>query len=101
MPDPAFSNLIGKIVLIGMTYYTPDNQFIEQKQFWGKVSEIREDQIIVQQKSGEIVSLPPDLRSVKPAPPSAYRLRSTGEIIENPDYLSTWIVHAPEPTEKT
>ncbi len=100
MSEVTFSDLIGKIMLIGMTYYTHDDQFIEQKQFWGKVVEIREDVILVQQKNGENISLPPDLRSVKIAPPGTYRLRSTGETIENPDYLSTWIVHEPEPSQK-
>ncbi len=99
MSEVTFSDLIGKIMLIGMTYYTHDDQFVEQKQFWGKVAEIREDVILVQQKNGENISLPPDLRSVKIAPPDTYRLRSTGETIENPDFLSTWIVHGSEPNQ--
>lgn len=101
MPDLTFSDLQDKVMLIGMTYYTHDDQFIEQKQFWGKIIEAGEHRIIVQQKNGEIISLPPDLRSVKTAPPGTYRLRSTGEVIENPDFLSTWIVHEPEIKEDT
>jgi len=37
-------------------------------------------------------SLPPDLRSLKPAPAGEYRLRATGEIVRDPDYLATWVV---------
>ena len=39
---------------------------------------------------GSVYWLPPDTQSTYPAPPGSYRLRSTGEIVENPDYLSTW-----------
>ena len=39
MSEITFSDLIGKTILIGLTYYTADNEFIEQKQYWGTVTE--------------------------------------------------------------
>ena len=41
----SFSDLLGKTILIGLTYYTADNEFIEQKQHWGTVIESNENQI--------------------------------------------------------
>ena len=88
-----FSDLPGKTVLIGLTYYTADHAFIEQKQYWGTVTESSEKRILVRRGNGEILNIPPDLSSTRVAPPGEYRLRSTGEIVVNPDYLMTWTIH--------
>lgn len=29
-----FEDILGKILLVGITYYTHDEQYIERKQFW-------------------------------------------------------------------
>ena len=96
MNNISFSDLVGKTILIGLTYYSADHEFIEQKQHWGTVMESNETQILVKLKDGEIFWLPPDLSSTKVAPPGEYRLRSTGEIVVDPDYLTTWNVTRPK-----
>ncbi|MBR2459920.1 MAG: hypothetical protein IKB34_01640 [Clostridia bacterium] len=92
MDEIVFSDLVDKIILIGITYYTADNELVEQKQLWGRVVEANEDEILVKLSNGELFELPPDLSSTKLAVPGEYRLRSTGELIVDPDYLSTWNV---------
>jgi hypothetical protein len=47
-------------------------------------------------RAGETYGLPPDLRSLKPAPAGEYRLRSTHEIVRDPDYLATWVIEQPD-----
>ncbi len=91
----SFSDLIGKTILIGLTYYTADNEFIEQKQYWGTVTESNQKGILVKLNDGEIFGLPPDLSSTKIAPPGEYRLRFTGEVVVDPDYLTTWNINRP------
>ena len=91
-----FSDLIDKTLLIGLTYYTADNEFIEQKQYWGTVIESNETRILVQLNNGEIFGLPGDLSSTEIAPPGEYRLHSTGEIVVDPDYLTTWNIYKPK-----
>ena len=93
MPELAFSDLLGKTILVGITYYTKDNEFIEQKQYWGTVIEANDKQILFRQKNGDTFWLPPDLSSTKPAPKGEYRLRSTGEIVVDPDFTSVWNVN--------
>lgn len=88
-----FPELVGKTILIGLTYYSANNKLLEQKQCWGRVMESNEKQILVKLSDGELLSLPPDLSSTKIAPPGAYRLRSTGEVVVDPDYLTTWNIH--------
>jgi hypothetical protein len=34
--------------------------------------------------------LPPDLDAVRPAPQGEYRLKESGEIVKDPDFLTTW-----------
>ena len=96
MSKITFSDLIGKTILIGLTYYTANDEFIEQKQYWGRVVESNENRILVKLNDGEIFGLPPDLSSMQVAAPGEYRLRSTGEIVVNPDYLTTWNINRPE-----
>lgn len=93
MSELSFSDLPGKTILVGITYYTKDNEFIEQKQYWGTVIEANDRQICFRQKNGDIFTLPPDLSSIKPAPKGEYRLRSTGETVVDPDFTSVWTVH--------
>lgn len=95
-----FADLIGRTLLVGVTFYTYDNEFMEQKQFYGEVTEANERFISIRMQSGEMLTLPPDLRSTKVAKPGEYRLRSTGEIVINPDYLATWNVNRAQPNEK-
>lgn len=88
--EVVFDDLIGKILLVGITYYTHENEFIEQKQFYGTVTEANENIVRMTLKDGTEFTLPPDLRSTKRARPGEYTLRSTGEVVVNPDFLATW-----------
>jgi hypothetical protein len=43
--------------------------------------------------------LPPDVRPLEEAPRGEYRLRSTGDLVEDPDYVCTWtLTRAPRGT---
>lgn len=85
-----YADLIGKVILVGITYYTKDNEFVEQKQFWGRVTEANESGVTFVQSNGEKMDLPPDLSSTERARPGEYKLRSTGEVVVNPDFLAKW-----------
>lgn len=93
------SDLPGKVMLVGITYYTHDDQFIEQKRYFGEVVEANDRLIRIRRDNGEFFTIPPDLRSTYRAKPGEYRLRSTGEIVVNPDYLSMWNIHKSEPED--
>ena len=82
--------LVGKVLLVGITYYTHDNEYIEQKQFYGTVTQADETIIRIRQNNGRDFTLPPDLSSTKRARPGEYKLHSTGEVVVNPDFLVTW-----------
>ena len=88
--------LIGKTILVGMTFYNKDDEFVEQKQSWGEIVAVTENTIFIKQKDGEEFDIPNDPSAIEIANPGKYRLRSTGEVVENPDFLSTWNVTLPE-----
>ena len=86
---PTLDELIGKTVLIGITRLGPAGEVIEQRQLVGTFESM--DMVIhIALKNGEDFVLPPDLTAFQRAQPGTYRLRSTGEEIENPDYTSLW-----------
>lgn len=102
LPKDITDRFLGKTLLVGITYYDHQGKEIEKKQFWGAITSI------TLQKGIEITNLntkiafylPPDLRAIYPAKQGEYRLKSTGEVIVNPDYVTTWTSTAPDPERK-
>ena len=96
--DAAFAkNLPGQLVLVGLAYFHTDaGEPFEQQQFFGRVVSVDERNGILMslegQRTGEQFSLPPDTRTFRAAPPGAYRLRSTGEAVVNPDFTVTFSI---------
>jgi hypothetical protein len=90
---------IGKHLLIGVTYLDHDDSFIEQKQIHGNILRINEEEGIVIQvsNSDEEYKLPPDLNSLQEAPKGEFHLHSTGEVVVDPDLLTTWTITKPKP----
>lgn len=87
--------LIGKVMLVGLTYYTEEGDFVRQKQVWGTVDRVEDDGVYLTLSTGEEYWLPPDLSSTKRAKPGEYKLHSTGEVVVNPDFTATWNVTTP------
>ena len=89
-----WDELLGKRVLIGITYVDDDDVVIEQKQKHGLIVSADEEAVYVRLDGTlEPFWLPPDLDSFQEAEAGEYRLRSTGEVVVNPDLLTTWVVH--------
>ena len=78
-----FQSILGKYMIIGITYLNKKGNIIKREQFYGKViiSDERRGIVIRREKTGE-----------EKAKPGEYTLKSTGEVIMNPDLLSTWII---------
>lgn len=96
----ANDDYIGKHLLVGLTYLDHNDEVTRQVQLHGKITRIADDGIFLEPANGEgEVWLPPALEWLKPAPPGEYQLRATGEVVVDPDYLSTWTVKSPPPEE--
>ena len=89
--------VVGKEILVGLTYVKHSGELIEQRQIHGRVERINSHEgIVIRLVSGAEFRLPPDLRGLKSAPPGTYSLRSTGEEVINPDFLYTWTITRPD-----
>lgn len=92
----AHEKYIGKHLLLGLTYVDCEGAVTEQVQMHGVIARIDDKGIFVDRADGDgEFSLPPDVASLTPAAPGEYRLRSTGEVVVDPDFVSSWTINAP------
>jgi hypothetical protein len=92
MSDITFDDLIGKVILVGVTYMDKQDNVLGRKQWWGIVegaSSAMGIRVALKNSSDPCV-LPPDLDAIRRAVPGEYRLKESGEIIKDPDFLTTW-----------
>src|SRR4051794_5638546 len=80
--------LVGQLLLAGITYVTTDGKTVtSQVQCWGRIISAKPEGIAIQCEgkvwSGQTMMLPPHLPAFHAARPGEYKLRSTGETIEN------------------
>ena len=106
MPD--WDDLAGKTILLGLTFADADGNVLELIQRHGVVESADREHGIATRLvgpgrpwDGELYVLPPDLEAVSEAAPGAYRLRSTGETIVDPDLLASWEIRSPAPEDDT
>src|SRR4051812_13602128 len=78
----AAADLIGRRIIVGITYEDRARRPIEQEQYHGRiVRATRDEGIVIQTPGGDERTLPPDLRSISAARRGEYRLRTTGEAV--------------------
>jgi hypothetical protein len=95
-----YKNIVGKTILMGLTYLDENEEVLKQVQFYGTVTSADENQgIAILKANNKDFFLPPDINSIVAAPAGEYKLRSTGEIIVDPDLLTTWTVTPPNSEE--
>ena len=96
------TDVVGKTILLGLTFTKEDGTLVEQTQRHGIIEQYDPDTGLAVRLvgpghpwDGELYWLPPDLNNVREAAPGAYRLRSTGETIVDPDFTSSWEIRSP------
>jgi hypothetical protein len=88
--------LLGKRVLVGITEVSATGEFLDQRQFVGRIMGVYPSYgIRLQRPDASYYDLPPDHRALKRARKGEYKLRSTGEVIVNPDFLSACTITKP------
>ena len=87
-------NILGKIVLVGVTQRTRNDEVASLEQFHGKVLRVSRDEgMILQLPTGAERIIPPDLSRLEVAPPGNYRLKATDEVVVDPDFTAMWTVY--------
>jgi hypothetical protein len=86
---------LGKYILIGVTYMNSAGHVEDSVQMHGVVESASRDGIKVSlkgERDGQSWTMPADPSAISPAQPGRYQLPETGEIVENPDFICTWMV---------
>ncbi len=95
--------LVGKYVLVGLTYVDQNGEVISKAEVHGRVKSADRLSNIVLDRTGQNddldFKLPPDTAVFGPGGPGEYRLHSSGEVVKNPDALATWVIKSPMVTE--
>jgi hypothetical protein len=87
--------LIGKHVVVGLTFVDADQKPIRLTQLHGYVVKVnRREGIMLKQADGSEYELPPTLEGFQKVPKgSSCTLRSTGELVGDVDYLVSYTVN--------
>jgi hypothetical protein len=95
--DQQAEKLIGARVLIGITWMPPGGP--EHEQMFGVIKSANAidgfEVALEGTRVGETYWLPPDPQNFSPGQPGDYRLRGAGEVVTDPDFISTWTIHPP------
>jgi hypothetical protein len=96
--DAAAEIYLGKYILVGVTYVDSAGQVESSVQMHGVVESAAQDGIKISlrgERAGQSWTMPADPSAISPAQPGRYELPETGEIVENPDFICTWMVQKP------
>jgi hypothetical protein len=91
--------LVGCRLLVGISYLEDDGRVSSTQQFCGRVLEVA-DGVVVVERPGEPdpAVLPADVAAYRPAATGQYRLSGSGEVVTDPDFITTWrIARTPDP----
>ena len=93
-----YAPFLNKTLIVGITRIARDGTVVAQFQLHGRIRSIDpEDGLTLEMSDGDrLFQLPPDVNALHPASPGTFRERSTGESIENPDFISMWQIHESE-----
>ncbi|WP_025898206.1 hypothetical protein [Sneathiella glossodoripedis] len=85
--------LIGKHLLVGLTYFDREGEITERLQLHGKITAVGEETVwFMREDNGEEFSIPFDEEAIHPAEPGEYQMKDSDEIVVDPDFVSTWSI---------
>ena len=87
--------MIGKRILVGITYLGSGDEPDRTVQLAGTVTAV-EPLVTIDHGQPEPFTLPPLQDAYDAAPAGRYTLQESGEVVEDPDFVTTWTVSPPE-----
>lgn len=87
-------DLMGRVILVGLTRLNPAGEQIERTELYGHVVSVDRRRGIKLslsgRREGETYTPPPDTSALQPAALGNYTLNATGETVIDPDYVCSW-----------
>ncbi len=94
---PEYDEYVGKHLLMSLTYLNKAGETDHKVQLHGIITRINEAIIAVAlEDTGEEFTLPADLSALKFAAAGEYRLKPSGIVVIDPDYLVVYTIGKPE-----
>lgn len=94
--DRFAAELLGTHVLAGIANVDRAGNVVARRQFHGRVVRAStSDGVTVVDAQGREHWLPLDREAYEPAEPGEYELRSTGEVVIDPTWLTRWTIYPP------
>jgi hypothetical protein len=91
--------LVGSYVLVGISRLDASGALIQQIQLHGYVQSAEKESgihvLLEGKREGQTYNLPPDTQAFKRAKPGKYTLRSSGEVVVDPDFTTSWTIREP------
>lgn len=88
--------MIGKKILVGLTYLSSDGEVSDQIQLHGLINTISENSLSFSRSDGEgDFSIPFDGDLGRAEEEAVYHLKSTGEEVSGVSYLASFTIHKP------
>lgn len=102
-PDIAFDEdfadgFIGKYLLVGITRTSNKGKILSQQQLHGIIVTATAEAIELELEGvneGKTWRMPPVLEALSPAKRGRYELKTTGEVVEDPDFTFTLTMRTP------
>jgi len=93
---------VGKTILLCVSYIDHEETQTGQMQWFGTITEVSNAKgiVIALLNDPTHCALPPDLSALRPGKPGEYRPRATGEVITDPDFITTWTCKEPDPKDR-
>lgn len=90
-------NLLGRTLLVGITYLEQDGSIAERQQIFGTVQSCNAKTgiVITLKESGETFTVAPILEAIEPAKPGVYQMKDSDNVIINPDFTAMFSVTRP------
>lgn len=97
MDETLAKQMLGTVVLVGVTIMNRRDEVEGHEQYFGTVLRISEEDglIIRRGDTGEEMWLPPALDAYQRAASGEYRLKATGQVVVDPDYYATFTRYPP------
>ena len=93
-------SVIDKYILVGVTTLDHEGKGLQKQELHGVITAVGPHGIEISLRGvhdGQTWTMPPDLDAIFPADPGNYTLRSTKEVVEDPDFLATWTINSAPP----
>lgn len=91
------ATFVGKHLIIGLEVHNRLDELVDTVQLHGPIVRVTPDEgvVVSLHPSGVEYAMPAILSAYEEAPPGDYHFQASGDVVSNPDLMTTWVVYEP------